>query len=836
MKRRIKMSARPRKLPFRFASFVTGFSSVMMQIVVLREAITGFYGDELTIAIILSVWFFLIGIGALLLKHLKIKRSSSLPLLRASFLVQTILAPLTVFIIRTARVWLGLRGVDFNPASIFFYTFFILAPFSLISGWQFSAEAELLSEEDKKERFRKSRGVSKAYLIDSIGDVTGAFTFTLLVALMANSFYAALIISSFSLLAFLFLHFNNPISKAHINNAEGAGRRIGLTLPITVVLLFLFLLFTVPSLESLSTGLLYSPQRVVRDYHSRYGNLVVTEDEGALSFYENSLLMFTTENELEVSRKVYPPLLEYEMAKLRRGKPKNNNAFVSSPPRRRRILLISGGLSGTIRKILDFYASLGYCNVANNESGSVFSLDVDYVELDPLMIRLGREMGLLSQVLTYGKCRLHLKTFLDDGVRFLKYTNNSYNVIIVDLPNPTSLQINRFYTSGFFSDSRKHLENGGVLSLRVRGSANYMNKEELSLNRVVYATLSSVFRSVLVIPGVNNHFLASMSELSYEDYQNASSSLNLGTGMHSSFNHTIAGVTPIEYINAYLSSRLTPDRLSYVKSSLVIKGRGKKNTALHPIAYFNYIRLLLERFKLGVFTIALLALAILIAGLVLIRARAIPSTILLVGISSQITSLALLLIFQSAYGALYGRINLLIGAFLIGSTLGAFSSSLITRRVLSKKYGNHIKSVVLKRWLFASVALFGLYILSLNLSLGWLIKLAPPNAIRVFSLSLSYLSIKIDLIFPLSMLVLGVMTSMAFPLAGGLMSLSQLPDKKIGRGENPIGGLLYFADMAGAGVGAAGASILLLPVLGVGSSLLIIGCVNLLLGIVMGLR
>jgi len=43
-------------------------------------------------------------------------------------------------------------------------------------------------------------------------------------------------------------------------------------------------------------------------------------------------------------------------------------------------------------------------------------------------------------------------------------------VIIVDVPDPQTAQLNRFYTAEFFRSAREHLAPGGLLSLQLRSS------------------------------------------------------------------------------------------------------------------------------------------------------------------------------------------------------------------------------------------------------------------------------------------------------------------------------------------------------------------------------
>ena len=83
---------------------------------------------------------------------------------------------------------------------------------------------------------------------------------------------------------------------------------------------------------------------------------------------------------------------------------------------------------------------------------------VDYVELDPLVIEVARR--LLPERLA--DPRIHV--IHTDGRLHVKRSREQYDVVIVDVPDPSTSQINRFYTREFFAEVRRMLVPGGVVS------------------------------------------------------------------------------------------------------------------------------------------------------------------------------------------------------------------------------------------------------------------------------------------------------------------------------------------------------------------------------------
>jgi len=72
-----------------------------------------------------------------------------------------------------------------------------------------------------------------------------------------------------------------------------------------------------------------------------------------------------------------------------------------------------------------------------------------------------------------------------DARYFVKRTKQKYDVIIINLPDPNTALINRYYTVDFFKEAHNILSKGGILSLSVSSSENYLNEETRSFLRSI---------------------------------------------------------------------------------------------------------------------------------------------------------------------------------------------------------------------------------------------------------------------------------------------------------------------------------------------------------------
>src|SRR5512137_1318493 len=99
------------------------------------------------------------------------------------------------------------------------------------------------------------------------------------------------------------------------------------------------------------------------------------------------------------------------------------------------ILILNGGAGGMIHEILRYPVRR-----------------VDYVELDPLLLKLVQEFPTpLTQSELSDK---RVKIYYMDGRLFLQRTEGRFDIIFIGLPAPQSLQTNRLFSSEFFSMAR----------------------------------------------------------------------------------------------------------------------------------------------------------------------------------------------------------------------------------------------------------------------------------------------------------------------------------------------------------------------------------------------
>ncbi|MBZ5586679.1 MAG: hypothetical protein LAQ30_31730, partial [Acidobacteriia bacterium] len=157
--------------------------------------------------------------------------------------------------------------------------------------------------------------------------------------------------------------------------------------------------------------------RLLAARESLYGSLTVIETGGIRSLYENGLPLVHSPDPEAAEESVHYALLEH--------------------PAPRSLLLIGG--SG---------AALGQAL----RHPSLESLD--YVEIDPAILDLTRRY--FPERSQDPRVRIHI----DDGRRFLKTADAAFDVIVVNLPDPQTAQLNRYFTLEFFREAARGMSAG----------------------------------------------------------------------------------------------------------------------------------------------------------------------------------------------------------------------------------------------------------------------------------------------------------------------------------------------------------------------------------------
>ncbi len=695
-----------------YAVIALGFSSVVTQIIYIREFLNVFYGNELIFGIILASWMILTAAGAYLGKFSKrIKRRERYMVVLQIF--SAVLPLFTVFMLRWLRNIIFPVGTMLNIPDGILISLTFLAPYCIISGFLFTFFCISLSEK------LNDNQVSRVYYYDTIGSIIGGFIFNFILVFLLNSLQSLYILLFVNLSAGLFI---SIIYK----------RRKAIILLVTLIVGFLVLTLNY-DLEKYTKERQFKDQQLVYYKDTPYGNLVVTRSGEQLNFFENSMLLFSTENVTDNEEAVHYGMLQHNHPK--------------------KVLLISGGINGLANEIMKYPVD-----------------SIDYVEINPALIELGKKYTKNLQ-----SPKIHI--WNEDARFFIKRTNRKYDVAVIALPEPTTAQLNRFYTLEFFSELKRTLNSDAVISFGLLTSDDYVSHEAKSINSVMYNTLHKVFKNILIIPGERNYFIASDAPLSDDIIRLVDK----------------RGINNF-YVNSYyLDFDDMHERMVYIMKN--IDKDSELNRDFRPVIYYHQLIYWMSHFKTNYYVLFAIFLALIL--ILLIRMNPVEICLFTGGFAASSIEVILLITFQIIYGYVFQMIGIIIMLFMAGLAIGSFYINKIAKTHTVNKYLK-IQGVLV---IYSVILPFVLMLLNL----------VGKNPIII------------QASFIILILIIGTLTGMAYSLSS----------KIIRKDISSIAAETYGADLFGSAIGALILSAFLLPLLGVFEVCFLTGLLNIFSGIIL---
>ena len=625
------------KKPLIYALILIGFTSTLAQILLMRELAVVFYGNELSFGVILAGWLFWTAVGSSLLGCFvdRLKKTSQLQL----FVFLQILLALTIFpeifLIRDIRHVLGIEyGVMIGLVPMILSCFLVPAPFCIISGFLFTLGCKIYTEEKKDLALQ----IGKVYIYDGLGDILAGVVFTYFLVYFFHpfeSFFYLFILNLGVCLLIITLPLP-PLNRGELKEGRYHLPKWSIALFSLLLLITVSIFFHVPDyLQRFSQKLQWKGYNLVMSKDSIYGNISITQEKNQYSFYESGLPVFSVPDIASSEQLIHFPMVMH--------------------PDPKHILIIGRGVSGGLTEILKHPQT-----------------KVHYVELDPMLINLAKKYLSQEDLASLNKCQVHLM----DGRLFVKRTDEKFDLIMVNLPDPATAQLNRFYTKEFFKEVKGILNPDGVFTIGITSDENYISEELKNFNGCIYKTLKEVFVSVTIAPGSHLLFFAG----------NKQGILTYNTEvLEQRFMDRKIQTTYFD--KYYFSYRLFPERITFVKEALETY-KGSANTDFEPKAYFYDLVFWATQFypgvriffnwcsKINFFGIIGLIVVLLIGHLLISKKRpqfrttSIPIAIMTTGYMSLALVTILIFGFQILYGYIYHRIGMIIASFMVGLVLG----------------------------------------------------------------------------------------------------------------------------------------------------------------------
>lgn len=410
----------------KIALFATGISGIVAEYV-LSTLASYFIGNAVVqFALIVSTMLFSMGLGSRLSKYFE------KDLLTKFIYLELGLSFLVSFCALAVYVTYG----RYSPLFIYFLAIVV----GLLIGLEIPIVTRL-NEEFEELKINVASVLEKDYYGSLVGGLFFAFVGMPILGLTYTPFVLGLL--NFIVALFTFIQLKKVITPTN-------KKRITIAFVSLGFLILTGLVFAKPIT-------LYGDQKKYRDKivyqtETKYQKIVLTKWQENYSLFINGNLQLSSFDE----HMYHEPLV---------------HPVMNLATNRQRILVLGGGDGCAVREILK------YKDVE----------EITLVDLDPKMTELGRTH---NSFLTMNKSALNnpkVKIKYEDAFQFLEHNNFMFDVIIIDLPDPNNVDLNKLYTKEFYFLCNKRLAKNGALITQA-GSPYYASKAFYCIERSMQAS------------------------------------------------------------------------------------------------------------------------------------------------------------------------------------------------------------------------------------------------------------------------------------------------------------------------------------------------------------
>ena len=225
-------------------------------------------------------------------------------------------------------------------------------------------------------------------------------------------------------------------------------QRLLVTLGSGIMLLLIVGLFVTKPIILFGEQTRYK-DKVIYTEQSPYQRIVMTQWKNDYWLYLNGNQQLCTKDEIMYHEPlVHPPMQLH--------------------PHPQKILVLGGGDGCAVRELLKY--------------PSVTSIDL--VDLDSCVTNLGKSHPILTDLNHHSLLDEKVSIMNLDGFQFVQNTDNHYDVILIDLPDPRSVELGRLYSYEFYKSCYRLLRPQGILITQA-GSPYFATRAFLCIDKTM---------------------------------------------------------------------------------------------------------------------------------------------------------------------------------------------------------------------------------------------------------------------------------------------------------------------------------------------------------------
>lgn len=311
----------------------------------------------------------------------------------------------------------------------------------------------LESQEDLREN------VANVLTYDYIGGLVGALLFPLLLLPYLGLVRAALVLGLLNIGVAVVNFIRHRQLLYYFKPLLGVTLCIGCGLS--------YGLWKAPVMELALEQRLYR-DKVILSLNTAYQHLTVTRWHEDIRLFINGGLQFSSLDEHRYHESLVHPAMALN-------------------PHARSVLILGGGDGLAIRELLKYPALA----------------QIHLVDIDPAMTQIFQETPVLSRLNQQSLNHEKVKIIHEDAYKFVEQDTHFYDVIVVDLPDPSQTALAKLYSRGFYQMLQKRLRLGG--SIVVQSTSPFFAPEAFwCIHETLAQTGLAVYPYQVDIPSFGN--------------------------------------------------------------------------------------------------------------------------------------------------------------------------------------------------------------------------------------------------------------------------------------------------------------------------------------------
>ncbi|MBI5679105.1 MAG: hypothetical protein HZC52_11615, partial [Planctomycetes bacterium] len=571
-----------------------GCYATIAQVMLIREFLNIFYGNELCLGIVFGAWFLGIATGAFAGAKIEHTFKHAFTVFVFTLMVMCFVLPVQIVSVRGIRGLLSVGiGEYISILPLLLTSIGLILPFGFIIGFLFPFSSKVMWDVTVARRSRNQKTISDfrlqnsdllsnskseihspesairnennqnsqhitidnkdpaidigmVYIVESMGSLFGGLVFSFFLVSRCHPFktITLLNVGMFVLLTLLFFSLQKR-EEVYIGGEKNkyTKRVLGfISLGMVLAMITVWFLPIPDSAEALSAKMRWKTLNphieLMTSADSKYQHIDIGKQAEQYNIYLNGQYASSFPN-------------EYEYAQIA-------HLVMTRHPSPKHVLLIGSGLGGLISEMLRHPIE-----------------SLDYVELDQNLLQISDKYLSPSDRQALSDSRVTI--IHQDGRYYVKTTpqRQHYDIILINTPDPSTAFLNRFYTLEFFREAQKILKPDGVLIASVSSAVTYIGKEIGSYTGSLYRTLHEAFQDVLVTPGQTNSYFACNKD--------GIITLDIETlmGRYRKFQ------VKSDYFTEYLFyTLLQPEQVKFIESQLGQRKDLLVNTDARPVTYF----------------------------------------------------------------------------------------------------------------------------------------------------------------------------------------------------------------------------------------------------------